>query len=230
MFSRALSSCGRLLGLKPGSPPTEDRRDSVRFPCALETVCQQPGAAERFPARVENVSRGGINLATSRRFEPGELLSMELPGERGTVLACVVRADVSAAGGWTIGCTFAAELSEEDLERFGALRARETAADPRARVRFPCRARAVFQVVRDPEAKSWPARVVDISASGVGLAVSLALGVGELLSVELRGADELAVLTALASVVRVTGQRAAERVLGCNFIRELTEAELLPLL
>jgi hypothetical protein len=229
MFSRALSSWGRLLGLN-GSVAEEERRDWVRFPCTLALACQPAGAAERFAVRVENVSRGGISLAGARRFEPGELLSVELPGEGTAVLACVVRADAGAAGGWVLGCTFAAELSDEDLERFGAGRARATAPDPRGRVRFPCRTRATFQMVRDPEARSWSARVVDISASGVGLQVSAGLAVGELLSIELRNADDQPVLTTLATVVRVVRQGEQERLLGCTFIRELGEPELLPLL
>lgn len=210
----------------------------VRFPCNIQTSCQPAGGgsadpAERLSVRVHDISRGGVSLVAARPFDPGQLLSLELPGagpEGTTVLACVVRADPADGGQWTLGCTFSAELSDEDLQLFGARRARPTAPDQRNWVRYSCQAHASFRVVRSDSPEWWSARVLNISASGIALEVSAPLTVGELLSLELRRADDEVVLTTLAGVVRVTAPPPsagdAERVVGCNFIAELGEKEL----
>jgi hypothetical protein len=232
MLSRALSTCGRWIGLgRNAAPADEERRVWARFPVVIETTCckaNEPEAA-RLSARVHDISRGGAHLVVGSAFEPGDLLSLDLPGgEAGsaTVLACVVRADALTDGQWAVGCNFSAELSDEDLQRFGARRARAGEADQRTWVRFPCRARASFQVVRAPEPGQQPAQVLNISASGVALQVAAPLRVGELLSVELRGGDDHVVLTTLASVVRMAVLGEGERVVGCNFIHELGEEAL----
>jgi hypothetical protein len=91
-------------------------------------------------------------------------------------------------------------------------------------VRFPCRARATFQVVRAPAAPA-AAEVLNVSASGVGLRAEADVQVGELLSLELRG-DEGPALTTLACVVRVTASPGGARELGCNFIGDLADDDL----
>jgi len=227
-----------LMGLRGGSAAEDERRTWARFPCSIVTTCQlanDPGA-ERVPAEVQNISRGGASLVVGQAFEPGILLSLELPNavegaaSRVTVLACVVRTDARDDGKWFLGCTFAAELSDEDLQGFGARRARPARADQRGWERFPCQARASYQPIRTPDAPPSEAQVVNISASGIALQLSDPLKVGELLSIELRGGNDHIVLTTLASIVRVAVQEEGLRVLGCNFIHELGFAELEALL
>jgi hypothetical protein len=202
----------------------------VRFPSGLETTLQPARGPDgpRVGARVRDVSRGGIRLVLDRPFEPGEMLSVELPVAEGqppsTVLACVVRAAEGEGGAWSVGCTFAAELADDDLQMFGARRVKAPETDQREWVRFPSRAQATFQVVRAPAAPA-AAEVVNISASGIGLRAAADLQVGELLSVELRGGDRPAVTT-LACVVRVTAQPGGGQVLGCNFIGDLADDDL----
>ena len=118
------------------------------------------------------------------------------------------------------------------MQRFGARRARPAAPDQRAWERFACRTKASFQPIRTPEAAPSAAEVCNISASGLAILVAEPLEVGDLLSVELRGGDDNAgaVLTTLASIVRVAVRAEGQRLLGCNFIRELGEAELAALL
>ena len=140
------------------------------------------------------------------------------------MLACVVRAEEGEGGAWSVGCTFAAELTEDDLRVFRARRVKAPVTDARAWVRFPCQARATFQVVRAPAAPA-AAEVLNVSASGIGLRAATDLQVGELLSVELRAGDRPA-LTTLACVVRVTAEPDGTQVLGCNFISELTDDDL----
>src|SRR5262245_42236223 len=133
MFERTKLFWGRLLG-RPATAAvtavdTEDRRVWVRYPADLQTSYRPTGTPERtrLSARVRNISLGGINLFGNRAFKPGELLTVELPGaddqRRCNVLACVVHC-AEDDGGWSIGCTFARDLSDADLASFGARRER----------------------------------------------------------------------------------------------------------
>src|SRR5262245_1106707 len=101
MFERTISFWRRLLGRAPAGgtdapPDLGERRVWVRYPADLTTTYQPAGNGThaRYSARVRNISLGGINLLVSRPFDPGELLSVELPGapEGGTTtaLACVI--------------------------------------------------------------------------------------------------------------------------------------------
>jgi hypothetical protein len=236
MLERVLTACGKLLGFgRSPSPFEEDRRLWGRMPCDVETTCWSTatGADERVPARARNISRGGISLTVSRAFEPGELLSVSLPGgteSTGEVLACIVRCD-QLASGWHLGCVFASELADDEVQRFTAGAPQTMPTDQRAAPRFPCQARAVFTPLREGEAQpSWEATVLNVSANGIALQAPQGLTVGDLLSIELRRGDGPPVLTTLASVVRMSVERDADqaptRLAGCNFIHELSEEQL----
>ncbi len=233
MLARVLSSWGKMLGLGTAPAPAgEERRAFGRFTCDVEITCQ-PTSRDRpdhWPARARNVSRGGVCLRVPRAFHLGELLSVTLPSRENEstaeVLACVVRCDEIAPGAWEVGCTFATPLSEGDLRRFDAGARPGGTDEQRQWLRFPCKAEAVYQVVRSrEEGGATAASVVNISGGGIALQVIDPVQVGELLSVELRRDGE-AVVTALASVVRTTVERNGRRVVGCNFIDELPESRL----
>jgi hypothetical protein len=145
------------------------------------------------------------------------------------VLAYIMHATPQADGRWMVGCTFSAELTDDELHGFGARREKPAEDDQRSWVRFPCPVQASYQVVREVECPAHPAQVADISPSGLGLLVGKPVEVGTLLSVDLHGPGERGTLTILASVIRVTS-RADEWLLGCSFIRELSEEELQALL
>jgi hypothetical protein len=242
MVSQAFSSLKRLVawraqprGTEVTQVPEEERRIAVRYPCDLETTCQPAHApySRCLSATVQNISRGGIGLRVKEQFEPGSLLSVEMPAGSETapftVLACVVHATAQADGDWALGCTFASELSAEDLKAFGAQRLKPAPPDQRTWIRFPCETRAAYRLARDADAEARPAQVVDISASGVGLLVPECSAVGVLLNLKLQGVHQPEALTILACVVRVTPHDADQWVWGCNFIRELGEHELRPL-
>jgi len=139
MFERTRSFWRRLLG-QPGSAGTsavatgEERRVWVRFPADLETSFIPAGSpgSSRFSARVRNISLGGINLLGDRPFQPGELLTVELPGatRRKPLPRTGLRGALRGGGPrrMVAGCTFSRELNDEDLESFGARR--ETHASP----------------------------------------------------------------------------------------------------
>ncbi len=243
MFERTVSFWKRLLGRQAPAEGAgavqqaeEERRVWVRYPADLETTVQAAGSpdAVRLSARVRNVSLGGVSLAVDRPFEPGDLLSVELPGAteqtRCNVLACVVHVGETPEGGWVLGCTFSRELSEDDLEAFGARRERHSPSDQRTWVRFVTDVKASYQRIANAKPAPQPATVVNLSASGVGLLVAEAVENGSLLSVELHSGDGDFTRTMLACVVHVTARADGEWALGCNFIRSLSEEDLKALL
>jgi hypothetical protein len=244
MFKRTVSFLRQLVGgqaqLMAADTATapQERRVRVRYPSNVATslVAANGAGPVRLSARVRNISRNGVNLQVNHRFEPGELLSVELPGADGgpphTALACVVHATPQPDGDWALGCTFSRELSDDDLRAFGARRQRTpTPHDNRTWVRFPCNVKVMCQTVTAAALEAaWPAQVLNISANGIGLLVDREIEPGTLLSVELQAAGGQTARTILACVVHVTEQGVGHQALGCNFIRELSEKELLALL
>jgi hypothetical protein len=214
----------------------------VRVPSVQDTSrAQSGGTGKRLAARVRDISLGGINLAVDRPLDPGALLSIELPGATehapSAVLACVVHVIQAGAGEWHAGCTFSRELSEPDLEVFVARRPPldpsrrgEGAEEQRTWPRFPCDVKAVCQAVAGPESGPQPARVLNLSRSGVGLMLPKRFDNGALLNVELEAADRSFRRTVLACVVHVNTRPDGQQALGCNFIRALSEEDLRRLL
>lgn len=234
MIGRTLAGWGRLLGLGKTPSSTEDeRRLWGRFPCDVATTCKptRNRVTDGVLSRVKNVSMGGACVHLPVAFSLGDLFSLHLPGpkeESSDILACVVRCDRLDEATWVIGCTFASPLNAQDLRRFDAA-GEPSPSDRRGWERFPCQARATYQLVRAPEAnENHPATIVNISGGGLAIQPAQPLEVGELLSVDLFHGEEH-VLTALASVVR-TYQDESRLVAGCNFIRELGEENLARLL
>jgi hypothetical protein len=233
MFERTVSMLKRWVS---PPPPEEERRVRVRYPANLETTLEPINSANtvRLSGRVRNISGTGLNLLVPHRFEPGSLLSIELPGTDGqpsySVLACVVHATPRGEGQWALGCTFSRDVGDDVLRQLGGTRQKPaTAEDSRTWMRFACDVKALCQIVADPEAEPWPVQVLNLSPTGIGLLVDRAIDTGTLLSLELQGHTETAAHTMLACVVHVTVQPDGQLALGCNFIRELSEAELLAL-
>lgn len=235
MIARTLAGWGRMLGLTRSPDAKEDRRVWGRISCNVSTTCRttRVRGAEEIPIRFRNVSLGGACLHIPVPLPPGELLRLALPsagGELDEILACVVRCDAGKEGGWDIGCTFATPLTGQDLQFFEALPCPNPApADRREWDRFPCPAHAKYQLVRAGDSAEFlNATILNISGGGIALCPEHPFEVGELLSIDLYREEEL-VITALASAVRA--QREDGRlILGCNFIRELSEIHLTRLL
>ncbi|MFQ3592620.1 MAG: PilZ domain-containing protein [Gemmataceae bacterium] len=234
MFSKTLQSVGRMLGLGP-TTEEQDRRIWGRVRCDHFTRCYVAGkaASSGHEVRVRNLSLGGAGMLSPKPYHPGTLLSLLLPPPEETsepieVLACVVRCDPQGDQ-YELGCTFAGVLDEDDLARFGARKQPAAPTDQRQWVRYECKAEANYQIIRPPEPGLLvPALVRNISASGVSLEVSETLRVGDLLSLELIRNGEV-LITTLASVVRTEQGTAGQRLVGCNFIRELDSAILVQL-
>jgi hypothetical protein len=88
----------------------------------VETICYSvdtvPG--EQLPARILNISAGGVGLLLPCQFESKTLLHLQLPPRPGEqprkVLVRVIQARHYAHGDWFLGCEFADHLSEEEIE------------------------------------------------------------------------------------------------------------------
>src|SRR5437660_7179527 len=196
MLKEAVSARGRWVGLSPIADDEDlhddERRVWIRYPSKAEATCQpaHPSDGDPLVARVRNISRGGINLVVKRWFEPGMLLSVQLPGETdqngATILAYIVRATAKAGGEWVLGCTFATELSDADLKSLGVSRSRPDAPDQRSWERFPCEMRVTYQVVKTDSPSPKDASVFDISPMGIGIVIPEEIELGTLLNLELR--------------------------------------------
>jgi hypothetical protein len=179
---------------------------------------------------VRNISLGGVNLLSRRPLAPGEMLTIELPGATETsrcqVLACVVHCVEDGDGEWSLGCTFARELSDRDLAAFGAKRERLDPTDQRQWKRYACNITATYQIIAGDDPTEYAARVLDISPTGVGLHVDRAVDNGALLSVQLHNSSGTVEKTMLTCVVHVNPLSDGAWALGCNFIRPLSEEDL----
>lgn len=202
----------------------------------VETMCKlaEAPATGRMSAKIRNISRGGVNLLVPQPLDPGALLSIELPGDGAGdeyfVLACVAHANAQRNGEWSLGCTFARELSEEEVQSLASRPIKPFESDERSFVRFPCPTQATYQFVNLPDRQPGTAKVVNLSPKGIALTVGEVIDVGTLLSLELQSVSGPAKVTRLASVTRVIPHTAQEWSLGCNFISRLTDQDMLSLL
>ena len=234
MLDRAAALWRRLTHQPAPAGPLadEDRRIWVRRHVSVETrVTPTSGGGESpLPARIVDVSSGGLKLVVCWAFGPGDLLTVELPAGPGetsvTVLACVAHSRPEGEKEWVVGCRFSAELSEADLAALGAARTRSAPPDSRNWSRHACQVKAVYHLVPDDGEARCEAKVLNVSPGGVALLVEDEVRAGALLSVELHAPDSRAVVTILACVVHVTVESEHERILGCNFIQELDEQDL----
>jgi c-di-GMP-binding flagellar brake protein YcgR len=239
MFERARALWRRLTGRsqpEANMPAKDDRRVWVRFPADVATTYernQAPGTEETGVIR--DISQGGMKLEVEQPHEEGEMLTVGLQGQSGhsplSVLACVVHCSPLGPNRWSLGCSFSQELSDADLSAFGAART-PTNPDPaeqRAYQRYKVNVHAHYVVIpADEDIPPRPAHIHDISATGIGLLTDEALSPGTLLSAELKGSGKP--FTILACIVRVVEQENGQYLVGCSFIRELTEADLKGLL
>ncbi len=103
--------------------PKRERRTSARHLCELRSQCRPLVDADDidWPASIRDISRGGLKLAASRRFEPGTVLTI-LPRLNAkdaprALVAKVVRVSRDGAA-WTLGCCFARELASPEVGAF----------------------------------------------------------------------------------------------------------------
>lgn len=240
MFQSTFSLWRRMVGKNDTSTESsqttvthDDRRLWMRYATDVVGNIQLPDRRDKMLAQVRDISQGGASLLVHREIPVGEMVTIELPsdsGEMHTVLACVVRVQPESNGQWSLGCVFSCELTSEELGTFDARKMPADADDSRTWVRFPINVKASCRKVGDVSDVSCEAQVLNISASGIGLAVHPELPAGSLLNIDLLDKNNRMVRTILACVVHTTQRSGGDHAIGCNFIRELTEEELQSLL
>lgn len=213
----------------------DERRIWSRHESSATThVKRLTGGEERIDAIVRNVSRGGVNFLVDRHIQPGEMLDVEIAGDsqgnQASVLACIVHCQELDQGQWALGCTFAEELSDEDLQGLGAKKERASTSDNRTWVRYVCNVKASYGLAEEEEEDLESAQVVNISAGGVGLLVQREIRNGTLLNLKLESEKREESRMLLACVVHVVAHPTSTWSLGCNFIRELSPSDLKALL
>jgi hypothetical protein len=100
----------------------------------------------------------------------------------------------------------------------------------RIAVRYSCDVEATCQPGSVlPTDNGWPAKAQDISASGIGLILNRCFQPGTFLKIELRGPSAIP-MHFLVSVAHSTPRQDGEWLVGCAFLREMSEDELRALL
>ncbi len=116
---------GLKLAVEARRPTSGDAcRVTERFPCDVAASCQPPSAwrsGDRdWPARIRDLSTGGLCLVLGRRFEPGAGLAVEAPsaedGSPSILLVRVVNVRANGPGSWALGCALVSPLSDEELQ------------------------------------------------------------------------------------------------------------------
>jgi hypothetical protein len=102
-------------------PPTEEKRSSIRVPVQVAVFCRNNQGEDElyWSAQVVDISRGGMQLVSRRKFEPTTLIRVCMSEESGIssefLEAVVMRAQKSPDDEWTLGCALVRDLSEADL-------------------------------------------------------------------------------------------------------------------
>ncbi|OAI46364.1 hypothetical protein AYO44_02030 [Planctomycetaceae bacterium SCGC AG-212-F19] len=103
-------------------PMHDDRRSEPRWPCTLEVSCQPitgKGCDLWWLGEIRDVSRGGIGLVSTRRFENGIFIAVQLANlataASQTRVARVVHVAASSHR-WFIGCALQTPFDAEDLQ------------------------------------------------------------------------------------------------------------------
>lgn len=212
--------------------PNEDRRAAMRFRMEASASCQPlQGDAVCGRAEVHDVSIYGIGLILGSPFPAGTILAVELENQEGravrSVKARVVHVEEHGTGTWLVGCAFISELDEPQLRLFQAHRVKPTSPDFRRWVRFPCNVETVCYTCETAPGERRPARIVNISAGGIGLLLPCQFSSGTLLHLELPAE---AARLALIRVVRVIEHTTGGWFHGCEFVDQLGAEELNDLL
>jgi hypothetical protein len=120
----ALPPVARQLPVAP-QPSAAPAASAVERRAFVRHFCDIGAVIDAWPARVHDISRGGVKAVVGRRFEVGTVLKLELPiaGEENLhmILARVIRVVQEPTGSWCLGCAFVQEISQEELEELLAV-------------------------------------------------------------------------------------------------------------
>jgi 3-deoxy-D-arabino-heptulosonate 7-phosphate (DAHP) synthase class II len=117
---------------RPGSSSTDpaeseggiERRASTRYPCNLATSCRLGATVkgDSHPARVRNISAGGISLVLSQPALSGDLVAVDLRSMTRnfarTLQVRVIYCIEHPSGDYILGGAFVNPLTEDEVKAF----------------------------------------------------------------------------------------------------------------
>jgi hypothetical protein len=111
--------------LPADDPQGIERRASTRYPCNLATSCRLAAAVkdqQGYPARVRNVSAGGVSLVLAHEFSSNDIIVVELRSmTRNFVRELKVRVIYCIehpSGDYILGGSFTSPLTDDEVTAF----------------------------------------------------------------------------------------------------------------
>jgi hypothetical protein len=96
--------------------------------------------------------------------------------------------------------------------------------------RFPCSLQPFWQVEGQEQVESPPTRIENISSTGIGLRVDDPLKPGVVLVIKLQSTDRRLSRPLPARVMHATPQPEGDWLVGCQFVRRLSDEDMQALL
>jgi hypothetical protein len=216
----------------------EDRRAGARYRANVRVSCVPVKTINTPPpvwsGQVVNLSNYGIGMVLPKTLGNGQLLEIDLRRKNGSLvrimLARVVHEAQETSKSCYVGCAFVRELEDEHLQFFKAQAVHPTSPDCRRWTRFSCNVETVCYTSDTAPGERRSARILNISAGGIGLLLRCEFSEGTLLHFELPPEMNLACANVLVRVVRVMPHGDGNWILGCEFADALSEDELKGLL
>lgn len=103
---------------------TKERRKHYRHACTLSISCHPyvNRGDETWVGQLMDISRGGLRVEVTRRFERGTILNILIkdapPEAPDSLLARVLYVGAKGDGKWTLGCNFSPELDETEIHAY----------------------------------------------------------------------------------------------------------------
>jgi hypothetical protein len=197
---------------------------------AMSVLAVSPDGGPAEQAWVRDISAVGLGLLLPNRLDFGTQLLIDLEtATRGvvhSVLARVAHVTRQPDGQWLIGCALVGELDDDVLTAFQASRVRPANSDCRAWVRFPCDIETVCHTVETTPGEQIPARILNVSAGGVGLLLPCQFETRTLLHLVLPAPMGVARPRILVRVVQARPDGHGNWYLGCEFVDQFSDGEM----
>jgi hypothetical protein len=210
--------------------PNAERRATGRYGTRLEVGYRLLGTDIRQTARVRDAATLGVRLFVTNRLHVGQRLAIDFNSATGgrvrAVLGRVIHVAAEQPAGWLVGCGFIGELTDPELRQFQARRARSPARDGRCWVRFPCSVETVCYSLETTPGEKAAARILNVSAGGLALAVPCEFAAGTLLRLDLPGTVGRPARQMLVRVVQSRPESTGSWLLGCEIADRLRDDEL----
>lgn len=210
----------------------EERRGDLRRFVDARARCRPltDDDAPTWTGRIRDISSLGLGLVLPEEVRPGLLLDIDLENKSGNWLGAVrgrvVHTLRLADGSWLAGCAFVSELDNAELRCFQAERIRSQTGDARRWVRFPCNVETICYTCETAPGERRPARVLNVSAGGLGLLLPCEFSPGTVLRIELPAEVAQPARLLLIRVVHCVEAPGRGWLLGCEFANQLDNDQI----